>query len=556
MLPSRRRRGQVVSTWRWFHFLPLRDLIDRRTAPVNEDYLLVFGEAPAQIGGRKITTGYTDFTERRCWVHGSVLPGAASEEEQILASTFVAAHERAHARWTDFHPSDFTARTATGEERIGSDGEPVSDLLLHQVWNILEDERIERLLMREFRYLAPYLVKGSGLLLALIDKVQPLDDPSEVIKWVLRRRVATRAGITEPCPLHAKNVALLAEIEPLLDEAFECDNSRRVVEIARDIIARLRLDAPKGVTGVGVSLSGQQGYRGPDDAAAAGGVSQEDADADLSEALEQAKDGGTSDSLITQSGYTPYRKQRRGELTRAPYEALRNEVRPMVAPLTRALLPPPERVGVMYERTGGRLSMRAARRTPETPFRVQEALTQHHPIALTVVIDESGSMSGEREVEAKKVAMLCAETLTGRHMLRVVLAPSGRVVVDRQSGELGKAMIAGYSSDMGTEFAPTMVRELQTLKSVARNYTRYLVLIADGLSGGEDRRRLQEAVRKARAQRIHTVGIGIRLDSAGRAFFTEAFRDAFIAIDHVSHLPGRMQQLLQRMVRRSKGGLR
>lgn len=543
---SVKRRG-----WGWFHFLPLRDMVDRRTAPVNDDFLLVFGDTPESIGGRTCETGYTDFRNQRCWVNTTVLPNPASEEEQIITATFIAAHERAHARWTEYVEGDFYLRDVSGVPVLHK-GEPMTDVVVHQVWNILEDERIERLLMHHFRYLGPYLVRGSQYMLRLIEAVTGQDSPEEVIKWVLRRRVLQRANVQEDCPLSPTNVQLLHDIEPLLDEAFSASSSRRVVEIAREIVEKLNLNQSSSGGDALSVLSGQLGQRPKGTSAEAGGVPTEIALLDLEEAQTRTEEGeGEARDLMQAAGYSP--PSGRGTALRpAPYEKMRADVQPHAHDLRQMLQPPVQRRGATYDRHGTRLSMRAARRTPETPFRVEGSPSRYTPIALTVVIDESGSMAGSQETEAKRLAMLCAEALYGRHKLRVVLAPTGRPVLEQAASEMGKAFIAGYTSDQGTEFGKVLAKELKALQALRRSHTCYLLLIADGLSTPADNAAILKVTQRARTQKIHTIGIGVRLNGHGKQFMEKAFRDQFVEIDEIKHLTPRMHGILQRMAHRTK----
>src|SRR5438067_1499482 len=89
---------------RWHDLLPVRDVIDRKTAPINDSYLLVFGDEPAPIGaGQAVATGYTDFRNRRCWVNAELLDAETfTSEDQFISTVYIAAHERAHARLTDY----------------------------------------------------------------------------------------------------------------------------------------------------------------------------------------------------------------------------------------------------------------------------------------------------------------------------------------------------------------------------------------------------------------------------------------------------------------------
>lgn len=531
------------SRLRWHDLLPLRDAVDLKTIAVNADYDLVFGDAPETVGGRACDTGYTDFEKRRCWLNAEVLP-KAGPTDQFVSAVFLAAHERAHARWTDFVAEDFNARDPkTGQQMTTSDGKPYPDRALHNCWNILEDERIERLLGRDFPHLHRYLKSGNELLLALVQPVQPTDDPAQVLTHVLRRRLCTRAGIVEPNRLSKKNRDLLAKCEPLLDEAFGCTSSRRVVEIAREVLKILQIDGSGGGGTSIAILSGQKGKRGSGDEAESSGATEEEGQlyavevsGDLSEELEE---------LMTGIGYSP-EVRRGGSITPAPYAELLREVLPYAAPLRHLFQVPPSKRSTIYEESGARLSMRALKRTPKTPFRTDTPPTKKGHIALTLVIDDSGSMMGAREHQAKLTALLCNEALAGVHKVRAVLAPSGRVAIDRGFKEMSRAFVAGYDSNSGTHYARVMEQELAKLEALGKGYTRYLILVADGQSGSEDGRHCAKLVARARKKGIHTFGIGIEMGQEGTDFFGQIFGPQYLALSQATELPSRMQSLLRR----------
>jgi hypothetical protein len=537
---------------RWHDLLPLRDAIDRKTACINEDYDLVFGDDPVSLGARGCETGYTDFQRRQCWVNTEALK-KGSPNEQFIATVFLAAHERAHARYTDYVESDFHRRHPTsGEVQKDGRGRPIPDGQLHNMWNILEDERIERLLGRDFPHLHRYLARGNEMLLSLVDPAGSDDNPAQILTWVLRRRLFTRAGKAEPCPLSPANQARLAEIEDLLEEAFSCTSSRRVVEIAREILQKLQLD---GQDSLGqrtvVILSGQKGERGEGDAAEADGATAEEGQL---YALDSLGDGSLQkevQELMQSTGYSP-NVRRGGAVSPAPYLDLLGEVRPYVDPLRHLFQIPPSKRSLVLEETGARLSMRALRRSPKTPFRVETPPTRRGNVALTLVIDDSGSMSGNREHQAKLTTLMCLEAMAGAHKVRAVLAPSGRVVVDQAFGEMNRAYIAGYDSNSGTEYAEVMAAEATSLLKLGRRYARYFVLVADGASGDHDIARCAVIAQKLRKAGVHTIGIGVELETASERYFQQIFGDRFVALRQASELPVRMQAIMRRVARNTQ----
>lgn len=531
-------------TLRWHDLLPLRDMIDQKTASINDSYDLIFGDTGMKVGGRVCDTGVTDFSRQQCWVNAEALP-AGKPTQQFVATVFLAAHERAHARWTDYEATDFHLLDRQGQPVTGRSG-PAFDQMLHQTWNILEDERIERLVGRDFPHLHRYLKEGNGHLLSLVPAAGADDNPTHILTWVLRRRLFTRAGLTEDCPLSDQNQQLLATIEPLLEEAFGCDSSRRVVQIAREILKALQLDGASLAEALQQLLSGQQGHRGAGDEAESDGATAEEGELYASEA------GGLQsevEQLMSGTGYSP-ELRRSDKVPAAPYAALLSEVRPYVEPLRHLFQVPPTKRSVVFEESGARLSMRAYRRTPTTPFRVDSSPVRKGSIALSMVIDDSGSMYGRREQQAKLTALLCHEALQGSHRVRAVLAPTGRVICDRSHGEMSRAYIAGYDSASGTEYATVLAKEAEQLIKLGGSYTRYLILIADGVTGESDARKCAEIVKRLRKHKVHAIGIGLELPDSSRSVFEGIFGvSQYLAISEATELPDRMQAIMRRVAR-------
>ena len=554
-------------TFHWHDLLPLRDDIDRMTAAVNASYALVFGGVPHMMNGNACATGYTDFTQQLCWLNAEAVHVRAAE--QFVFTVYLAAHERAHARWTDYHEHDFDQVDAAGTPVVTIGGAPVYDRALHQTWNILEDERIERLLGRDFPQLHPYLRAGSTSLLTLVRPATAIDHPWEVLQHILRRRVAQRAGRITPCRLSPANRALLRQCEPLLENAFSATSSRQVVTIARAVLTLLQLAADQ-VPMLDL-LSAQCGER------SAGSGADEDKSEGCTESEGRLSDpmtDGANDVThqathrMQQLGYTPGQRSP-GKIEPAAYDELQRSVRPYFARIRPLFAVVPVRRRVAHESSGGRLSIRAARVDLRTPFRVETMPVSSGPVALTLVIDDSASMTdahggttGERE--GKRMAMLCLDALPPPHRVRVVLAPSGRDVADPSFGEMSRARIAGYTSRDGTAYAEVLQTELRRMQSVSGRFTRYLVLVGDGATGPEDLRACRALVRASRETGVHVVGIAIPIAIPSAipsaipardvtpAFFPTVFGAHYVTLDGMSSLVSQMHQMLLRIAHRAR----
>jgi hypothetical protein len=580
----------IRQLFRWHDVLPLRDDIDRITAIVNRSYALVFGGAPHVMNGAACETGYTDFTHRLCWLNAEALHAPAAE--QFVFTVYLAAHERAHARWTDYQERDFQLRDAEGDLKRSASGDVLFDRALHQTWNILEDERIERLLGRDFPALHPYLHAGSVSFLSIVRPANTTDDPSEVLRHILRRRIAQRTGRLTPCRLSPRNRALLRQCEPVLEEAYCETSSRRVVDLARivlDILA-IQRDALPDVH----ELSGQCGERqtheadgtpvdGNDEVKSAGTSGSEGSLTDVTSTVEddmQHQATRRMQALGYTPGYSPGHRST-DKIEPAPYHELQRSVRPYVSQVRPLFAQLPARRRVEWETSGGRVSIRAARQDLRAPFEVEAAPTSPGLVALTLVIDDSASMTDRRAdvnaghhaghnpglnanrtaaEEGKRMAMLCVDALPLPHRVRIVLAPSGRAVADPAFGEMSRARIAGYDSRAGTAYADVLDRELTRLQHLSEksNLARYLVLVADGATNAADVARCRSLVTTARAahvhetERVHLIGIGVGDPEAVHAFFRPVFGKQYIALTSMEALVPQMQRILQQIAHVSR----
>jgi hypothetical protein len=678
------RYGYSSRPLKWFDYLPLRDEIDVATRPINSDYLLVFGHSGTNLKNEPVNTGYCDFEARRCWVNCEVAnveadpmrpwvkPYEASEEEQYDSTMYVSAHERAHARWTDFVMEDFEVKPHDGAKAPapkgkGADPKDIKhyDRLLHTVFNILEDERIERLIERDFKYLRGYLRRGAYNFQRIIPQEEdfvlqavvtkggqqipvPHDpaDPSLVISWVLRRRVLNRAGIKyKSVPLSPENLDRLKEIEPLLRRAFKARNSRIVVEIAREIIDKLQIreyneevmkqlqkalsrmggqrkpgDQAKGRAKgqsdeggtvqrdlsegsgngdedgeesegsggnrhekTGGYMDGEEnnpanqgkkdltGKDGPDgkggknqgqgddqtgdrdeDGNAAPGEGTEEDEAQRKQEAENA--GDTTKQKFGGSGYTKagdVLRKRQHRHQPAPYEEILNSIRPFLQGMSSLFRMEKPKQGVEYDRTGSRLDIRRAMRNNVEPFRTVAPPKKHGKISVRLVVDESGSMGGRKETEAKRVAMLFYEALRHRHDVGVALAPTGEILVQSDDGEIGKGFIAGYDSDQGTEFHTVMQRELEYLKRDRHSSIKYLLLVADGESGHHDGLECKKLVDQYKRLGVRCMGVGLCLSSEGDKFFRHIFGDFYLSITDAAQLLPQMSKILRTLASRA-----
>jgi len=190
-----------------------------------KDKLLVFGRAiqgaypydvilepdPAKCRG-----GFCSFDRRIICVNPTVFSVPA--QEQYLLTKALLVHEAGHKRHS----------TPT------SVASPV-----REIGNILDDERVERLMCREFVGIRWLITKLAGRFYEdarLIDSTS--DRGNEVVSYFLQLRWATRIGRSVKGELSQDNQRLWARVEPLIYEAWDAEASE-VVDRNASMIAEM-----------------------------------------------------------------------------------------------------------------------------------------------------------------------------------------------------------------------------------------------------------------------------------------------------------------------------
>ena len=168
-----------------------------------------------QTDGGKCPTAYCDYTHRVIAVNPSVLPEALPKEQYTLTRALLV-HEAGHRR--------FTTPIKAGK-------------LLHQVINILEDQRIEYLMCDSFSGLRHLIAFLAGAFYATSPSLSADDQtPGQVIAALLQIRWAEHLGLPLKGTLSAKNQALYERCLPLAKEAWSAPDTETVHTLAQQII--------------------------------------------------------------------------------------------------------------------------------------------------------------------------------------------------------------------------------------------------------------------------------------------------------------------------------
>lgn len=132
-----------------------------------------------------------------------------------------------------------------------------------------------------------------------------------------------------------------------------------------------------------------------------------------------------------------------------------------------------------------------------------------HGLAVCLLIDRSGSMSGLRMEMARKAAVAATEELHDDELIEVVAFDSSAETViplrAARNRAANRADIAGIQPAGGTDYLPGLVTAARDLDAVTDRH-RHVVLVTDGLAPTEG---VIERVRAMRARGITTSTIGL-----------------------------------------------
>jgi hypothetical protein len=194
--------------------------------------LTIFGRAIQGVAPYKVIiepdptkcqSGCCSFGTRRITVNPTLF--AASPKEQYHLTKALLVHEAGHRRYT----------TPT-----------LSLAIAGEVANILEDERVERLMCSEFvgvRWLIYKLAERFCSEARSVDRT--CDSSNEVVSYFLQLRWATRIGQPVKGELSAKNLVLWEKVKPLVREAWEAETFEIVSRNAAKIVDILKLQELK-----------------------------------------------------------------------------------------------------------------------------------------------------------------------------------------------------------------------------------------------------------------------------------------------------------------------
>jgi hypothetical protein len=405
----------ALKWWQW------RNIQDRlrlygRALQGPEPYRIEFEDEPG-------LTGLTDFTQKLVRVNPEMIPDLKPRQGYDITKA-VLCHEAGHRRFTE--PAELP---------------PVVDMLS----NILEDQRIESLMMEEFAGTRPLIRMLTEPMYEQSPALQPTDDPGQVIAAALQHRWASRLGRSLKGELSAINKKRWDQVRPLVEEAWVAESSLEVDRIAERIVKMLGLVEHQVPEWVVVLLDKCEGARRKGDG------SERRAPA-LPIAFGPGDGSGSPTQPFDGEPVSNGDRAGTGSYPIEPKPYLELEER--AAPLARQLIEELALQAAVTEpepaERGARFSVRQYLRDRSSPFLTPEDETDVPPsLAVRVVIDHSTSMNHrqagrtriESVAEAAMMLHLVCEALAVEH--QVAVTPQQTLLAEAGSGERGKALIAG-----------------------------------------------------------------------------------------------------------------
>ncbi len=470
----------------------------------------------------KCPTGYTNFSRRLIMVNPAMFP--LPPEEQYLLTKAALSHEAGHRRFTT--PSRLPAH-------------------IHTVSNILEDERMERLMEQEYAGVRGLLRRLSE---ELLNEARPLDpdsdSPVEVLNHILQLRWAERAALPVKGTLSPMNRKRWAQVEPLVYGAWTAESSTVCDSNAEEIVRILDIsepDIPEWLKKLLEKLEIVEGTRGSKDRAenrAPGGPAP------------AHDDGGDQKPFDGEAAPDSRGMGVEGHIIEPkPYLALLEKVRPLVQRLVEELAVEYEASSPEASERGGRLSIRQHVREPEKPFILPQDDKPRPPtLTFRVVIDHSTSMNHEDRIDyAAQAAMLMHLAGVELHIPhQIIVTPDDIRIAHLQTGERGLALIAGIApAQTGWEDTGKAVAVHSAELAAMTEDMKLLIVIHDGM--GNDYELLTQECRRLR-DRVTILGLDLGMGDVEADLLRGQFgADRYIHCASPEELPQKVGAILSAM---------
>lgn len=413
--------------------------------------------------------------------------------------------------------------------------------LLGELWNALEDERMERLMaVAHPRLEADYDTMGDVKLDGYEKSRQDGETYTDLAAKVLDSALLWRWSHDhrEPPPLPLDEEAF-EPIRPLVEAAWEADSSEEAGDLAREVLDRMGLDpdaeAPKSTLALpdlpaaqpagGGTPSDEEDDASDDDRASAPGAGGDEGDEDAS----GGGDPSDGDNEVSQ-GQRPQAPDLdpNGKASRQA-RALLDGRRAEASRLAEALKPKAARRLPVPHRGRGRFDYRRYARGAERCFR-QRPEAPEPPARLTVVLDASESMGWRGAADQTRfTAALEATALTARAAEIAAVEidvipfqrqplprlPSGRLPSGRSGHERLRIALTRLRAHGDTRLAPALrvaLAERSEGLPPSHRGRHVILLLTDGLLRESDGRACEKLLRRARAARRELVVVPFLLE--------------------------------------------
>jgi hypothetical protein len=495
-----------------------------------QERLALFGRAlqgpqpyRVELAAEPGLTGLTDFGRRLIRVNPEMVPGLKPRQGYDVTKAILC-HEAGHRRFTT--PAELPA-------------------VVHMVSNILEDQRIESLMMEEFAGTRRLIRALTELLYQRSPELEPTDDPGQVVAAALQYRWAYRLGLPLKGELSAANWGLWERVNPLVERAWVASSSVEVDRIARRIVRILHLKEHQVPAWVIAELDKCEGARGRGDGAErkAPGRPEPFGAGDEPGGRPDPFDGELlPDGHKAGSGGAPIEPQ--------PYAELEGKAQPLAHELIEELALEPVAGKPESAERGGKLSVRQYLRDRERPFLVRDDEARTPPaLALRVVVDHSTSMNHreggrmriESVAEGAMMLHLACTALVVDH--QVAVTPQQTALADLASGERGKALIAGMvPAQTGWEdIAVAIQRHSQDLLS-SNAAIRLVFVLHDGYPN--DGAKARELCRELRGK-VEVIGVLLDPDEGTQKAMSDIFGLDRLVACRSKELPKKLAAMLR-----------
>ncbi len=171
------------------------------------------------------------------------------------------------------------------------------------------------------------------------------------------------------------------------------------------------------------------------------------------------------------------------------------------------------------------------------------------PRDVTIVVDRSGSMSGEPLEAARRATEGVIARLDGNDYVNVVSFDDGADSLFSEPRQVAKvrdqakSFVSNIVSGGGTDLALALKESLTRQKSSGR--TQVILFLTDGQS--DSKRALEEAARAPSSVRLYTVGIGAGVDRALLSRLARENRGRFTYVADQANLERDVDQLFSRI---------